>query len=235
MIVSIHQPAYLPWLGYFHRIAASDHHIVLDHVQFEKNSFINRNKVRTTQGWCWLTVPVKTKGRCGHLCIRDIEIDERTHWRSKHWRTIEQSYARASWYETYADELAAIYARNWGSLGELCRHLTGHFLEWLGIGTPISFSSDWAPESTKDELVLELCKKVGATVYYSGALGRNYLDEGRFAREGIRVDYQNYQHPAYPQCQPGLFQSHMGAVDLLMNCGPESLGVLLRDQEAVAA
>ena len=95
MIVSINQPAYLPWLGYFHRIAVSGAHVVLDHVQFEKNSFTNRNKVRTAGGWCWLTVPVRTKGRFGDLAIRSLEIDNSTDWRARHWKTLYQSYKRA--------------------------------------------------------------------------------------------------------------------------------------------
>ena len=74
MIVSINQPAYLPWLGYFHRIAVSDLHVVLDHVQFEKNSFTNRNKVRTASGTPWLTVPVRSKGRFGDLAINEVDI-----------------------------------------------------------------------------------------------------------------------------------------------------------------
>jgi len=74
LIVSINQPAYLPWLGYFNRVANSDLHVVLDHVQYEKNSFTNRNKIRTAQGFSWLTLPLKTKGKFGNLAINTVEI-----------------------------------------------------------------------------------------------------------------------------------------------------------------
>src|ERR1051326_8427944 len=101
MIVSINQPAYLPWLGYFDRIAASDIHVVLDHVQFEKNSFVNRNKVRTAQGATWLTVPVETSGKFGQLPIDQLQIASDQPWARKHWKTIEQCYAHAPYFDAH--------------------------------------------------------------------------------------------------------------------------------------
>lgn len=102
MIVSINQPAYLPWLGYFHRIAVSDAHIVLDRVQFEKNSFTNRNKVRTSEGWCWLTVPVKTASKFGDLCIDEIEVANERQWAAKHWQTLRLNYSKAPFFGQHA-------------------------------------------------------------------------------------------------------------------------------------
>ena len=98
MIVSINQPAYLPWLGYFDRIVQSDIHIVLDHVQFEKNSNINRNKIRTFNSWSWLTVPIKTKSKYGNLSINNLEIDNSYLWKKKHLRSIQQSYSKTSFF-----------------------------------------------------------------------------------------------------------------------------------------
>lgn len=103
MIVSIHQPHFLPWLGYFHRIAASDLHIALDHVQFEKNSFINRNKVRTQKEWTWLTVPVWTTGSFGDLAIDKLRIAEGHNWRNKHWKTLKFNYRKAENFDAYSD------------------------------------------------------------------------------------------------------------------------------------
>jgi hypothetical protein len=102
MRVSIMQPAYLAWLGYFDRIAMSDIHVVLDHVQFEKNSFTNRNKVRSSAGWSWLTVPVETSGRFGSLAIRDLKIASEPRWRKKHLNTIETCYGRSPFFDVYA-------------------------------------------------------------------------------------------------------------------------------------
>jgi hypothetical protein len=224
VIVSINQPAYLPWLGYFHRIAASDVHVVLDHVQLEKNSFTNRNKVRTATGWCWLTVPVKTKGRFGDLAIRSVEI-EGTTWRRKHWETLKQSYARAPFFDLYAPKIEALYARDWAGLSGLCGEVTRVLLDALAIKTRLLRSSEMDPQGPKDALVLDLCRKAGATTYFSGALGRDYLREELFDEAGIRVVYQDYKHPVYAQAYPG-FEPFMAAVDLLFNRGPESLAVL---------
>lgn len=233
MIVSINQPAYLPWLGYFQRIAVSDLHIVLDHVQFEKNSFTNRNKARTANGWCWLTVPVRTRGRFGNVPINRLEIDNTARWRESHWRTIEQNYAQAPFFDAHAAFFEGVYRREWLYLADLCREITGYLLEAFGIRTPLRYSAQMPVSGRKDELVLELCRQVGAKTYLSGALGRNYLREELFRAAGIAVKYQDYHHPTYPQARGGAFQPYMAAIDLLFNCGPESLGILLHDQEPV--
>lgn len=226
MIVSINQPAYLPWLGYFHRIAASDFHVVLDHVQFEKNSFINRNRIKTAGGPRWLTVPVKTGGRFGDLPISALEIDNSADWRTKHWKTLSQSYGRAPHFDEHADFFDRLYRRQWGRLDELLRETTAYLLRALGIGTPHGFSSQMAPQGAKDELVLDLCRKAQAKVYLSGALGRNYLREELFHGAGIQVAYQQYDHPPYTQLH-GDFVSHLSTVDLLFNCGKRSLDLMM--------
>ena len=232
MIVSINQPAYLPWLGYFHRIAISDLHIVLDHVQFEKNSFTNRNKLRTKEGSCWLTAPVKTKGKFGELGINKVETASELRWTAKHAATIRFNYAKAAHYTENAAYLEQIYARDWPVLNDLLREMTPYMLKAFGIKTRIVYSSDMAPEGSKDDLVLNLCRAAKATTYISGPLGRNYLREGLFQEAGIRVVYHDYVHPTYPQAFPG-FEPYMAALDLLLNCGDESLKVLSSGQPSL--
>lgn len=232
MIVSINQPAYLPWLGYFHRIASSDLHIVLDHVQFEKNSFTNRNKIRLKDGWQWLTVPVLTKGRFGDLAIRELCIDGQTRWAAKHWIALQQHYRKAPHFARYEAPLAAIYAQPWERLDGLMRALTGLMLEAFGITTPLRYSSEMQPAGAKDELVLNLCRAAGATQYLSGPLGRNYLREEIFVSAGIRVVYHDYQHPAYAQTYPG-FEAGMTALDLLFNSGPEEGRAILMHKQCL--
>jgi len=229
MIVSINQPAYLPWLGYFHRIAVSDLHIVLDHVQFEKNSFTNRNKIRTSEGWCWLTVPLKTSGRFGDLAIAQIEIATERRWAEKHWNSIRLNYSKANYFREHADFFENIFSRSWERLNPLLREITTYLLSAFGIKTKILFSSEIGAAGRKSELVLELCRKVGATSYLSGSLGRDYLDEVAFEGAGIAVCYQDYHHPAYKQIYPG-FEPYMGAIDLLFNHGPDSLEVIMEGQ-----
>ncbi len=233
MIVSINQPAYLPWLGYFHRIAESDLHVVLDHVQFEKNSFVNRNKMRTAEGWTWLSVPVKTKGHFGDLPIEKLEIDNRRNWCGKHLATLTQAYARAPYMSEYSGFLEEVFSKEWDHLADLCRHMTGFFLEALGIDTPLVESSTLSVDTAKSRMVLDLCREMTATTYLSGALGKNYLDKDMFNEAGIKLVYQDYRHPVYTQCQPGDMVPFMGILDLLLNHGSKSRDILMDGQQTL--
>jgi hypothetical protein len=225
MMVSIHQPAYLPWLGYFARIAASDVHVVLDHVQFEKNSFINRNRVRAAQGACWLTVPVQTKGRFGRLPISAVRIDNSRDWRKQHWRTLAQSYSRSPHFAEHAAFFERIYARRWERLIDLCTEINAYLLRALHIDTPLRQASALGASGVKDDLVLALCRACGATAYLSGVWGRDYLRVERFASAGVAVRFQDYVHPVYPQ-RGTAFEPNLSVVDLLFECGPASGDIL---------
>lgn len=233
MIVSINQPAYLPWLGYFHRIAVSDLHVVLDTVQFEKNSFTNRNRVRTREGSCWLTVPVKTTGRFGNLVIGDLKISDDPRWPAKHWATLQANYRKAPFFAEHAPFFEETYQRPWSRLNDLAGHLTAYLLEAFGITTPLVASSTLKAVGAKDELVLNLCRQTGATVYLSGPLGRDYLRAELFDAAGIEVRFHDYRHPEHRQAQPG-FEPLMAAVDLLFNYGPGGREVLCAGQPAAA-
>lgn len=226
MIVSINQPAYLPWLGYFERIARSNLHVVLDHVQYEKNSFTNRNKIRTAQGELWLTVPLATKGRFGNLEISGLEFAPNMPWCRKHWDTLRMNYRKAPYFDLYAPAYESLYLAEWTSFMPMVRAFLERHLADLGIVTPIVYSSELKPAGTKSELLLNLCRDAMATQYLSGAMGRDYLDEELFSGAGIRVCYQNYVHPEYRQSHPG-FASFMGILDLIFNEGPRSLSILL--------
>ncbi|HOT82648.1 MAG TPA: WbqC family protein [Hyphomicrobiales bacterium] len=215
-IVSIHQPAYLPWLGYIDRIRRSDLFIFLDTVQFQKNSFQNRNKVRMAKGWTWLTLPVESKGH-REKQLRDIMIDNRSNWQRKHWATIAQNYSRAPYMEGLSAWLSPFYEKQWIYLGELCAEMLAAHLRAFGIATPVWRASEMeAVESAKGDLVLKLCRQVGAGSYISGPLGRGYLDAGAFEAAGIQLVFDDYRHPVYQQVYPG-FESHMAAIDWLAN------------------
>jgi hypothetical protein len=228
VIVTIMQPAYLPWLGYFHRVALSDRFIVLDHVQIDKSSktgFAHRNKVRTKDGWCWLTVPLKTKGQHGQLYLNRLDIANDQPWAARHWATLRHCYSGSPFFAEHAPALERIYTRPWERLVDLCRELTGYQLGAFGIDTPVQYSSDMDVPGAKDELILNLCRGAGATTYISGPFGRDYLNAEQFARAGIHVIYHDYHHPTYSQVYPG-FEPCMAALDLLCNCGPGSREIL---------
>lgn len=220
-VVSIHQPAYLPWLGYFDRIRRSDLFIFLDMVQFQRNSFQNRNKIKTGNGPAWLTVPVRLKNHF-ETTIADIEIDETQDWRKKHLRSIEQSYSRAPDFAEKFARLSALYQDRQNRLAPFCLTQLRFWLDELRIDTPIVLASEQSVGGRKSDLVLALCRHVGATKYLSGPLGRGYLNEGEFAAAGIELEYHDFVHPQYKQ-QYGAFIPAMGVVDYWMNNGNPAL------------
>ncbi len=218
MNVAIHQPQYLPWLPYFLKIKESDVFIVLDTVDFQKNGLQNRNQIKTSQGAFWLTVPVKQQR--GQKII-DVRIDNGTDWRRKHWKTILQSYRKASWFEQYEKELEALYAHEWSSLNELNVKLITLMMRWMNMQTPLVRSSEMKASGAASELVLNLCLEAGATRYLSGTGGRNYLEPDAFERAGVEIVYQPAVLPgAYPQLFPKEgFINSLSALDILLNCG----------------
>ena len=221
MIVSINQPAYLPWLGYFERVALSDLHVVLDHVQFEKNGFTNRNRIRTATGSAWLTVPVRTKGRFGDLAIDRLEIDRGRDWRRKHWRSLHLNYARARHFDRYADYWQRVYDRSWIRLIDLLAETLEWTLEAFAVTTPLIRSSALPVRSAKDQLVLDICRHLDATSYLSGPLGREYLDAARFEAAGVELRFHDHRSPTYGQAYEG-FERGLAAVDALFNLGPNA-------------
>jgi len=216
VIVSIHQPAYLPWLGYFDKIARADLFIWLDNVQFQKNSFQNRNKILTKDGSAWLTVPMRTSGALYETPLKDVEIDNSKNWRGKHIASIRMNYAKTPRFGDCFPTLSRFYEREWRTLDLLCWEMLGYFNTLLGVATPIRRASDMGANGAKSDLVLDLCQRAGATTYLSGALGRDYLDLPSFARAGIAVEFQDYKHPPYRQAYPG-FVPNLAVIDLIMN------------------
>ena len=220
MIVTIHQPAYLPWLGYLDRIASSDVFVFLDSVQFEKNSFTNRNRIKTPKGPLWLTVPVKLQGHLQKV-LSEIEVDDKQNWKKKHLRSIEQNYRQASAFNDI-ERLAALYDPDVSLLSDLCFDQLKFWLTELGIKSRVVRASELAVEGKKSDLILTLCRKVGGDTYLSGPLGRGYLEEEKFAAAGITVRYHDYVHPTYPQLF-GEFLPAMGVADYWLNCPERDL------------
>ncbi|MBN2308795.1 MAG: WbqC family protein [Candidatus Hydrogenedentes bacterium] len=224
MLVGIHQPHYLPWLRYFEKIARSDAFIVLDTVQFSKNGWQNRNKIKTARGVGLLTVPVHANL---HDPIARIAVRRDGKWRRKHWQSIRQSYAKAPYFEAHAAFFETVYAQDWALLADLNRHLLDYFLAALGIDTPVAYASELDVPGTATERLANLVKAVGGDTYYSGAFALDeYLDADLLAREGIGLELQDWTAPVYPQLH-GPFVADLSIIDLIMNCGPDSLAIIL--------
>ena len=228
MHTTVLQPTYLPWLGYFEMVDAADQFVVLDHVQFEGSSWQSRNRIAGPNGVIMLSVPVLSDGTTQVPIIRK-RIDYRQSWVRKHLGSMESAYRKAPFFEQYIDGIRAILASQPEMLVDLTLPLIRYIADCLGIETAFRRSSEIVKEG-EDQLdktgrLLSLCRQSGTTLLFEGASGANFLDTHRFAESGIEVVFQNYQHPVYHQLRQG-FTPNMSAIDLLFNCGSESLAVL---------
>ncbi|MEE9258138.1 MAG: WbqC family protein [Nitrospinaceae bacterium] len=224
MRVVILQPSYIPWLGYFDQMTRADRFLYLDDVQFTRRDWRNRNKIRTKVGWSWLTVPVIQKGRFDQS-LKETRIDNMTDWRRRHREAVRLNYARSTYFDKFFPGLESIYNKEWVFLLDLCFETTSFVREALKIQTPVLKSSDYKVDEDGEDKVVALCQKLGATHYLSGDAGSNYLSADEFSRKGIVLEFQEYRHPEYPQRFPG-FVPYLSAIDLLFNCGDESLDIL---------
>jgi len=232
VIVSIHQPAYLPWLGYFHKILRSDAFVVLDTVQIEKNGFVNRNRVRTPAGMQWLTVPLLMKGHT-RKAISEMEINPTAPWKKKHIRTLEQAYGKRPHYAAHAEHVARLIEGAGASLTEFLLGMLAHFLGTIGLGERrIVRASELGAEGARSALLAGICRRLGADTYLSGAAGRDYLDLKPFEEAGVAVRFQAFRHPAYDQGygKDG-FEANMSVVDALFNCGAGAILPMLEEAD----
>lgn len=225
-IVSGHQPNYLPWSGYFDKIMRCDDFVIHDVAQFEKQGYFHRNRIKTASGPQWLTIPVLLENYLERP-LHDIAIRRDLPWRRTHFRAIQTAYGRAPYFARYREFFAALYERDWTHLVELNLYIIRFALAELGITTRIHLVSR-LPGITgkKSDFVLSVCRRLGATHYLTGGMGRGYLQAESFARAGIEIIDQNYRCPVYDQ-RFGPFIPDLSFVDLLLNHGPEG-GELLR-------
>ena len=219
MVVNIHQPDFIPWLGFFDRLAASDVYVVLDDVQLLRKGWHNRDRIKTRGGAMWLTVPVKKKGKY-HQTIGETGIDSGRDWRGKHLAALRANYAKAPNFDAVFPRLEAIYAKGHERLLDLNMDLLGYCMEALGIKVRTVMASDFGVTTTGTARLVELVRDVGGDVYLSGTGAEAYLEEALFKDAGIRVAWQRFDHPVYPQLH-GDFEPGLSAIDYLMNAaGP---------------
>lgn len=226
------QPGYLPWIGFFDLAAKSDIFVILDCVQFDKRSWRNRNRIRTPKGWQWLTVPVITKGKFTQR-MDETRIDNTRSWAHKHLVAIRTHYARAPHFKAFLPLFEEALGREWDSLLALDMHFIRTLDDIFELGTNYVMASTLSPSAKKADLILEICKTVGADHYLNGDMGRSYLSPEPFEANGITLEFHNYTHPIYQQCYDG-FESHLSAIDLLFNCGKEGRKHIVRDLDVGA-
>ena len=228
MILTGHQPNYLPYPGFFDKIAQADAFLIVDTVQFVKRGpfgWIHRNRIRTAQGWQWLSLPVKTHGKF-HQRICDAELDNRLPWRRKHLRSLSLSYAKAPHFGEHREFFQDLYGREWQRLAPICEEIIRYLIGAFGLEAEVFRLSDRDVGGKGTDLIVNFCREYGADTYISGMHGRDYLDLPAFEKAGIQVVFQDYQSPVYPQCHSGEFIPGLSAIDLLFNVGPKSLSTL---------
>ena len=227
MIVAVHQPQYLPWLGYFDKILKADVFVLLDNVQFKKNEWQNRNKIKTAQGWQWLTVPVKYKFP---QLINEVIINNTVKWQHKQRQAILSNYKKAPCYHYLDDFFDEIFSHAWQSISQLNIHVVTRLANILGIETPIFVASELGDfPNDPDERLIAITEHFKAETYLAGSGGRQYMDLEKFRTADIDVIFQDYKHPVYNQ-RFGEFVLYMAVIDLILNHGENSLPILRRSQ-----
>ena len=224
MVVAIHQPEHLPWLGFFDKAINADLLVLLDYVQYRKNYFQNRNKVRTKDGWAWITLPVKQPLMAP---IDAIRIDLHSHLRRRYLSIIQTHYRQAPFWEAYFPAIRQIIGSEQDKLVDINCELIRFAFGLLGIKTPIAIASKLGVQKERGgtDVNLSICKFVGAKTYLSGVSGKEYLDCQRFTENGIQVRFQEFHHPVYRQHYDP-FIPCMSVIDLLFNHGPASLDII---------
>ena len=219
---AILQSNYIPWKGYFDMIAAVDEFILYDHVQYTKNDWRNRNKIKTPRGVEWLTIPVIASGHFGQR-ICDTETTAPGHWARKHWKSIELNYSRAPFFRDYSGRFSDFYlGLQESNLSKINFSLITIICEILGIKTRLSWSMDYQMVEGKTERLVGLCQAVTAQHYLSGPAAQDYLEPDRFAEAGVALEYMDYSgYPEYPQLH-GQFEHGVSVIDLIFNTGPEA-------------
>ncbi|HJN28656.1 MAG TPA: WbqC family protein [Candidatus Latescibacteria bacterium] len=222
MIVSIRQPQFMPWLGYFDKMDQADHFILLDSVPFKKNEWQNRNRIKTAQGAQWLTVPVSYDFPAR---IDEVLANGSVNWPHKHWQTLKTNYGPAARWDDESTSLKELYDTPFATLVDVNMATIEWLKSRLGISTPMTRSSLSMVNDEPTKRLIDLCIEQGATAYLSGPDGEKYLDVSRFTDQGVDVIFHQYEHPEYEQLF-GDYISHLTCLDLILNHGDASLDIV---------
>ena len=224
MIVFVHQPEYIPWLGFFDKLARCDTYVIYDDAQYQHGGFHNRNRIRTARGWEWLTIPITH----GHpQTIKDVKIAGEQ-WKNKQLNSIQFHYQKTPYFKEYYPLIKDAINFNHELLIGLNLHFIKAIAELLDIKVQMMRSSEFPYAGTeKNEKLVSMCKFLGADSYLSGSGGKNYVNENQFTEANINVQWHSYEHPTYNQCFSG-FEPNMSIIDLLFNEGPKAKDILLK-------
>lgn len=231
MLVAIHQPNFVPWLGYLDRMIRSDLFVLLDHVQFERRNYQNRALIRLEDQERWLTVPVVQVSQKERIIEKQVDnpadLSGTRWWGPSHFLTLRYAYRKAPFFDLYAPRLREILEARWDKLVDLNLATLDFLRDALEIRTPMLRSSQMHVEGARSDLLLDICRKVGASAFLGGMGGsRGYLDQEAFAAAKMGVQWQEFSHPTYPQRGAAPFIKGLSSLDLLFNCGPRSIEII---------
>ncbi len=215
MTIAIHQPNYIPWLGYFYKIFQADKFVFLDDVQFARHGAQNYHYIKTPQGSFRLKIPVASEY---HSLINEIETRDELEWRQKHLKTVEMNYRKAPYFDEIFHDLKYVLNTDVNNLSNLNIKIISFICHKFGMTTSFVNSSDLQIKSSKEEKIMDICQTLEANVYYSGTGAKAYQSEEQFIARGIELKYSSFKTFEYPQMW-GSFLSNVSVIDYLMNCG----------------
>jgi len=218
MIVSIHQANYLPYPGFFHKLLNSDIFVIQDDIQPSNDT--NRNKIISSTGSTWLTVPIQKHEIT--TSIQELKINNDIKWSKLHWKKISAAYNKSEYFHLYKEYLENIFNHKWENIFDLNYELIKQVNKWLEIDIPIIRESELSPKGISTERLVNVCKKLDATTYFSGIGGKNYLDETLFTKNNITLKFTNYFPINYKQIHSSQFISNLSILDMLCNVGPNA-------------
>ena len=226
VIVAIHQPNYLPWLGFFDKACKADVLILLDNVQYPKRSWSNRVRIKSPEGAAWLTVPVTAKGRY-HQLIAETEIDYQENWIKRHLGTLERNYRPLPFYDEISPTIKHLLSQKPSLLNTLNGAIIKALCELLEIEVKLTSATTLGGSGAATHLLIDLTKAVGGTMYLSGEGGRLYQKESLYENAGIGLRFQQFEHPIYEQ-RYAEFVPGLSTFDILCCSGLEWTRQFLR-------
>jgi hypothetical protein len=226
MILSANQPYFAPFSGFFYKARRCDRFVLMDDVQFPQGTtWISRNRFKSHQGALWITVPVWKKG-LGLQKITDVRICHEGRWAKKHLESLKSAYRKAPYLSEHLDFLEEMFSEKKETLMDLNLAAIRYLMRALAIKTELVLLSDLDVCSTGNRRLVDLCTKLGASQFMAQAPAKKFLDENSFQDAGIEIVYINPPVPVYPQLG-GEFISNLSAFDLVLNCGPKAVDILV--------
>jgi hypothetical protein len=235
MLLTAHQPNYLPYPGFFQKIAAADQFLIVDTTQFVKRGpygWIHRNRIHGPNGSQWLSLPVLHKGKFDQS-IDQAQLNPRVEWAQKHWRAIEWNYQRTPYWDRYSTRLRELYRQAWSHLSPFTTELIRWFLAQLELTQPVHLASQLRARGKSTEYIVEFCLELAATAFLSGVHGRDYLEVERFGAAGLELKFQSYEPPRYPRPGWPPASENLSMLDMLFWCGPAAAEWLHNVPEAL--